>query len=373
MGCYNMKKYYSLDRILEYDAGWYVIFGQKSNGKTYSIIRYAIEKYFETGLPFVYLRRYKEELSEFNIHKVLLPHSELIKTKTGGKYNALIYYRRRAYLANVSEDGKIKRSKTPVMYTYSLTTYQTENGGDIGETSLIFYDEFFSDDGYLRDEMLKLTTCISNIVRDRTNTKIFLAGNSVNYVCPFFDHTGISLDDLQQGKINEVTYKTGTKIVVEWTNANNVTADVSNKLFGFSDRALKLTQTGEFTENEYKKISYDDLFNFDKQASILLDGKDAGRIKIELFIMTHRKTGQAIIYFRQRIPSEFDIDYDVIIKKRNVSNLFSVEDITDNVIYSMHDMPRVTKVINNLMATGRDYYDSNKTGEYTKILLKELY
>lgn len=364
------KKYYSLDKILEYDAGWYVIFGQKSNGKTYTIIRHALEKFFETGLPFVYLRRYKEELSEFNIHKVLLPHNDVVEKYTQGKYNALVYYRRRAYLAFMTDDGVVRKSKTPVMYTYSLTTYQTENGGDIGETSLIFYDEFFSDQQYLKDEMLKLTTCISNIVRDRTSTKIFLAGNSVNYVCPFFDHTGISLDDLKQGHINEITYKTGTKIVVEWTAANNVTADVSNKLFGFSDRALRLTQTGEFTENDYKKIGYDDLFTFNRQASILLHGKDCGRVNVECFIMTHRRTGQAILYFRQDAEEG---DYDVIIKKRNVANLFSFEDVADNVIYSLRDMPKISQLILKLLGTGRDYYDSNKTGEYVKILIKELY
>lgn len=363
------KKYYSLDKILEYDASWYVVFGQKSNGKTYTIIRHALEEYFKTGLPFVYLRRYKEELSEFNIHKVLLPHCDLIEKCTQGKYNTLVYYRRRAYLAKVNENGTVTKSKKVVMYTYSLTTYQTENGGDIGETSLIFYDEFFSDQTYLKDEMLKLTTCISNIVRDRTNTKIFLAGNSVNYVCPFFDHTGISLDDLKQGHINEITYKTGTKIVVEWTAANNVTADVSNKLFGFSDRALRLTQTGEFTENEYKKIGYDDLFCFNRVASILFHGKDSGRVNIECYILVHRKTGQPILYFRQ---STDEGGYDVIIKKRNVASLFSYEDVTENVIYSLRDMPKVSNQIRWLLTTGRDYYDTNKTGEYVKILCKEL-
>lgn len=367
------KKYYSLDRILEYPASWYVIFGQKSNGKTYAIIRYALEQYIKTGLPFVYLRRFKEELSEFNIHKVVKPHQELIEKLTNGKYNTIVYYRRRAYLGHVNDEtGKVTKCKDPCMYTYSLTTYQTENGGDIGETSLVFYDEFFTDAQYLRDEMMKLTTCISNIVRDRTNTKIFLAGNSVNYVCPFFDHTGISLADLKQGKINEVSFKTGTKIVIEWTGANNVTADVSNKLFGFSDRALRLTQTGEFTENEYKHIGYDDLFSFTHNAKILLEGRDAGRLDIECFILTHKKSGQPIIFFREceEIPERSE--YDIIVKKRNVSNLFGYDDYIGSTVFSMTDIPRVTQLMKKLINTGRDYYTNNKVGEYVNIFMREV-
>lgn len=366
------RNFYSLKKILSYVANWYIIFGQKSNGKTYAIVREGIDEYFKTNKPFVYLRRYKEELSEFNIHKVLKPHDEYIEKMSEGKYNCIYYYRRRGYLAKIHEDGTITKSKTIILYTYALNTYQTENGGDIGDTSLIFYDEFFSNERYLSDEMIKLTTCISNIVRNRTSTKIFLAGNSVNYVCPVFDELGISLDELQQGKINVIEYKTGTKVAVEWCNANNVTEDTANILFGFSDKALKLTKTGEFTENEYKKITYEDLFCFNKQCTVLLHGKDCGRINIECYILAHIKTSQPILYFRKAPENVEFSHYDVIIKKRNVSNLFSFEDIQQNVVYSMHDLPKITNLINKLMLTGRDYYDSNKTGEYTKILIKEL-
>lgn len=369
-----MKKYWDINRLLEYSADWYVVFGQKSNGKTYSIIRYAIEQFVKTGLPSVYLRRYKEELTEFNMQKVFSPHSELINTLTDNKYNYIQYYRRRAYLAKI-EDDKITRAKKPLFYTYSLTTFEKENGGDIGETSLIFFDEFFTSENYLQNEMMKLFTCISNIVRDRTTTKIFLAGNSVNLHSPFFNEIGINIKDLKQGYINEVGFETGTKVVIEWCSSNNVTADVSNKLFGFSKKALALTQTGEFTIDDYKKLTYEDIFEFNVHLKILLQFKRAGLTDIECYILTHKQTAQPILFFRDVDDNKSRFattSYDLIYKKRLPTDVFSDDDLQTNIIYNLYSIPKVSQTIKQLLLQQRDYYTTNEVGEYVKNIFKEL-
>lgn len=372
----NIKKYWDINRILEYSANWYVVFGQKSNGKTYGIIRYAIERYFKDGLPAVYLRRYKEELTEYNIQKVFQPHSELIFKLSDGKYNCIQYYRRRAYLAKIDGD-KISRAKKPIFFTYALTTYEKENGGDIGETSLIFFDEFFTRENYLRDEMIKLYTCISNIVRDRTNTQIFLAGNTVNFHAPFFNEIGVNIKDLKQGYINEINFETGTKIVLEWCDSSNVTADTSNKLFGFSQKALKLTHTGEFTIDEYKKMTYEDIFEFNTQCKILFQFRCAGLSDIECYILTHKITSQPILFFRdiEEINSRFFATnhYDIIYRKHLTTDDFSEIDSLPNVIYNFYSIPKISQLIKSLLLQQRDYYTNNATGEYVKNIVKELF
>ena len=45
---HETPKYYSLDRILSKEACYNIIFGERSNGKTYSVLKYAIKHYFET-------------------------------------------------------------------------------------------------------------------------------------------------------------------------------------------------------------------------------------------------------------------------------------------------------------------------------------
>ena len=56
--------FYSPKNILKKDATYNVIFGERSNGKTYSILNYAIEQYFKTnGGQLAIVRRWKEDVT----------------------------------------------------------------------------------------------------------------------------------------------------------------------------------------------------------------------------------------------------------------------------------------------------------------------
>ena len=57
------QKYYSLDRILKKNSTYNVIFGERSNGKTYSALKYGIEEYFKTGGQLAIVRRWKEDIT----------------------------------------------------------------------------------------------------------------------------------------------------------------------------------------------------------------------------------------------------------------------------------------------------------------------
>ena len=39
------QKYYDLNPILKLDADYNIIFGERSNGKTYAVLKYMIEQY----------------------------------------------------------------------------------------------------------------------------------------------------------------------------------------------------------------------------------------------------------------------------------------------------------------------------------------
>ena len=57
-------KYYDVETIVKKipDAHYYVIIGERSNGKTYSILKYCLKEYFEKGSEFVYIRRFDEDI-----------------------------------------------------------------------------------------------------------------------------------------------------------------------------------------------------------------------------------------------------------------------------------------------------------------------
>ena len=56
-------RYYSLDRIKRKNAVYNVIFGERSNGKTYAVIKEGIRQYFETGGQIAIVRRWKEDIT----------------------------------------------------------------------------------------------------------------------------------------------------------------------------------------------------------------------------------------------------------------------------------------------------------------------
>lgn len=69
-----MEKYYSLKKINSKKALYNMIIGQRSNGKTYSVVKQAITDYFKNGHRMAYIRRFKEDLTPRNIGELLTPH-----------------------------------------------------------------------------------------------------------------------------------------------------------------------------------------------------------------------------------------------------------------------------------------------------------
>ena len=73
-----MKKFefYDIRRVLkDYPkAYYYVIFGERSNGKTYSALRYALERYTKNNEQFAYLRRYGEDIRPKNLSNLFSGH-----------------------------------------------------------------------------------------------------------------------------------------------------------------------------------------------------------------------------------------------------------------------------------------------------------
>ena len=53
-------KYYDVKSVLTRvpDAHYYLIIGERSNGKTYSILNYCLERYILYGEEFAYIRRF---------------------------------------------------------------------------------------------------------------------------------------------------------------------------------------------------------------------------------------------------------------------------------------------------------------------------
>ena len=61
------NNYYSLEKILSKNAQYNLIFGERSNGKTYAVLNYCLKNYFEKGEKFAIIRRYSTDVSPSKI------------------------------------------------------------------------------------------------------------------------------------------------------------------------------------------------------------------------------------------------------------------------------------------------------------------
>ena len=82
------QKFYSLENILKKDSVYNVIFGERSNGKTYAALKYGIEEYFKHGGQMAIVRRWKEDITgkrASDIFTSLNYNNEISKASNGDR------------------------------------------------------------------------------------------------------------------------------------------------------------------------------------------------------------------------------------------------------------------------------------------------
>lgn len=99
------NKFYSLDNIKKTGATYNVIFGERSNGKTYSVLYEGLKEYCLHGGQLAIVRRWKEDITgrrASDIFTALNSNNEVEKL-TNGKYHGITYFASKFYLCNYDE------------------------------------------------------------------------------------------------------------------------------------------------------------------------------------------------------------------------------------------------------------------------------
>lgn len=167
--------YLNINRIFSHqDLNFFILIGGRGIGKTTGVSYKFAQNFLKRDEQFVYVRRYKTEVSKSKdlFSKVLRG----VKTKgIGGG----------AYTYNY---------KNNVMgWAIPLTTAPTfKSGIDFSRVSLICFDEAILKRGssyrYLADEIHAFFELVSTIVRTRTNYKVLVLGNNMDIFNPYFDY-----------------------------------------------------------------------------------------------------------------------------------------------------------------------------------------
>ena len=203
--------HYSLDNIDKENAIINIIYGERSNGKSYQVKhKKAVEKYLKTGRRFILMRRWKEEITTEKIEQYFQDVD--IYKLTDGSYNCIVMYKKQLYLANYNnETGKTTRADK-IGYVVALSTEQNYAGASYLDVDDIIFEEFMSRSVYIGGESDKLINFYSTVDRKRGTTKMWLVGNTISQVCPYLQDWGLQHIVLtqKQGTIETVYLPTGT-------------------------------------------------------------------------------------------------------------------------------------------------------------------
>lgn len=242
------------------NAYYYVVFGERSNGKTYSALKYALERFIKNGEQFAYLRRYGEDIRPKNLTNLFSGHVEnkVIVELTKQEWTGITYSRGKFFFERFDENGDREVSDTPVGFAFDLNSMEHYKSTSFPRITTVIFDEFMSRTGYLPNEFILFTNSLSTIIRHRDNVKIIMLGNTVNKSCPYFGEMGLShIKDQKPGTVDVYQYsQTELQVVCEYTGSSaKKGGKASDVYFAFDNPELKMITSGAWEIGIYPHLN----------------------------------------------------------------------------------------------------------------------
>ena len=184
----NNNIFFDIETILKHDKLVNMIYGGRGIGKTYSSLNKAIINYYETGKGTIYLRRFRDELTDFG--------SILDKVIFNNDYK------------NIEYDNKKKEyidteNKRTIIKAIPLSKSVIKKSNNYNNFNLIIFDEFIIDKSnynYIPNEFIHFNNFIETVSRLREITdneivKTIMLSNSHSRINPYFIGYNIPLTE----------------------------------------------------------------------------------------------------------------------------------------------------------------------------------
>lgn len=351
-------KYYDISHLLKDYPGafYYMAFGERSNGKTYSALDYSLERYFKHGEQFAYIRRFGEDVKRKNLLTLLSAHVEnkRVSSLSEGKYSLVDYTAGKFIAYNYSEEsGKIQKDVQPMGYAFDLNAMEHHKSTSYPKVTTIIFDEFLSRQGYLTNEFVLFMNTLSTIIRDRTNVTIFMIGNTVNKYCPYFSEMGLNhIKDQKPGTVDVYTYAdTGLKVVVEYCDPMAKRGGKSSDVyFAFDNPQLKMITSGSWEIAIYPHLNVK-YRPKDVVANFFIEFDDS-LLHGEIICLDN----MSFIFIHPKTTPIKDEDNDIVYTNR------PNEKMNYRVGISNH-RDAMSQLISRYILENRIFYSDNETGE----------
>lgn len=255
------ETYINIPTLYTLNADVYIVFGERSAGKTYSVFKGLFDDYNATGAQFVYMRTREDYLIRgraWGAVANIKPYVEKTLWKEEANLN---------YYSGVYRKQELGRNNkwvySPCGYSSSIASWMKYKGNGYDSVKTIFLDEFIEDVDTTtiiplsRNDFLKgYSQQLSTIVRRRKDVKIVACANSINPKSPLFDYYNIDARKLEQGKVyifNRKLEEDTLKICVLYTEPPKK-AHVSKHLAVYESQTNDMTINGTWQEEVYSDI-----------------------------------------------------------------------------------------------------------------------
>jgi len=296
------EEYYDGTEIAKFNAHYNVIFGKRSNGKTYYHLKKIVENFAKNREQGAYLRRYREDFKGKRGATMFdsLVVNGVISDATKGKWDMVKFYSDRWYFAKRDpETDRIVSDEIPFCYGFSLAQMEHDKSTSYPNITTVVFDEFISRIGYLPNEFVIFMNVLSTIIRQRNNVKVYMLGNTVNKYCPYFQEMGLGhIEEMETGKIDVYTYgESKLKVAVERTKDHNIEGRKSDVYFAFDNPSLQMITGGAWELDLYphKPMEFENdnivfMYFIDFNDKILQC--EVVQVNDCCFTYIHRKTGE---------------------------------------------------------------------------------
>lgn len=360
------KDFYNPKKVLDLNGDINFIWGQRSNGKTYSFLKYALENYKKNKRTFVYVRRWAEDIAVKNMDKLLSP---LPLEKIFGANKYVKFFKGAFWLKDDTDEDFEPEC---LGWAIALNQVAHTKSQTFKDAQIVIYDEVLAlaTERKLKNEFDAWEQTLSTVLRTTTDAKIFLLGNSVGKYCEFFTPYGIDPNTMKQGEVKEILlpneYGSPTRVVAEYCAYNEKIGQRTSKYV----RGSKMAKTGEWEIPDVANIPHVD--NEQANESLLCTMYDpVMNLTVGIFVRYARWVTLEVengIYYETPHIREF-----LVIRETNRrSNFYHLTTVKDLSYSSWNDVNRMLKDITentgidimNELYMGRVYAENSFVGDY---------
>lgn len=254
----SIQVHYNIEELLKKAplSIYYLIYGEKSNGKSYQVKHLAINNYIKNHKKFILLRRWKADISTAWVEKYF--NDVDVEKLTNKEYNSITVWRGDLFFNKLDDKGK-SLAKEKIGSVMALSTEQHYSGASFLDYDTVIFEEFMERGTYINRESEKLQILYSTIDRKRGTTKVYMVGNTISRVCPYLKDWNLleTVRKQKQGDINIVntgtTYETpngiqDVTIAIEYCKASG------GKTLSFGESS-KMIDSGSWQAQKQPKLT----------------------------------------------------------------------------------------------------------------------